>query len=88
LQWFLDPANHKQAVQVTAKFTKRPPTAFEGWAFTKEDEYRDPWAWPDIEAFQRNVDQLQEIGMLPKKLDVTKYADLSLVTEAKKRIEK
>jgi sulfonate transport system substrate-binding protein len=88
LQWFLDPAHHKEAVDITAKFTKRPASAFEGWAFTKEDEYRDPWAWPDMAAFQRNVDQLYEIGMLPKKLDVTKYADLSLPTEAKKRIEK
>ncbi len=86
LRWFLDPANHKQAVEITAKFSKRPPEAFEGWVFTREDHYHDEWAWPDMSAFQRNIDQFYELGMLPRKVDAAKYADLSLVTEAKKRI--
>lgn len=88
LRWFLDPANHKEAAQVTAKFTKRAPEAFAGWVFTKEDHYHDPWAWPDLEAFQRNVDQFYQLGMLPSRLEAAKYADLSLATEARKRIQK
>jgi len=87
LQWFLDPKNHKEAVQILAKFTKRPPEVFEGWVFTKEGEYHDPWAIPDMVAFQRNVDQFYDIGLLPKKIETAKYADLSLVNEAKKRIQ-
>jgi ABC-type nitrate/sulfonate/bicarbonate transport system substrate-binding protein len=88
LRWFLDPKNHKQAVEITARFTKRPPEAFEGWVFTKADHYHDEWAVPDMEAFQRNIDQFHELGMLPRKVEAAKYADLSLVTEAKKRIQR
>ena len=42
LRWYYDPANHKEAVALTAGFLKRPPAAFEGWLFTKRDFFRDP----------------------------------------------
>ena len=35
LRWFYDPANHKEAVALTAGFLKRPPAAFDSWLFTK-----------------------------------------------------
>ena len=34
-RWYLDPANHAEAVQIAASFAKSPPALFESWLFTK-----------------------------------------------------
>ena len=39
-------------------------------------------------ALQRNVDVVYDLGFVKKKLDIKKYADLSLVKEAKARLDK
>jgi NitT/TauT family transport system substrate-binding protein len=84
--FFLDPANHAEAVAILAKVTKRKPEFYDSWAFTKADYYRDPAALPDLDALQRNVDLQVELGFLRKSVDVKKYADLSLVGEAAQRL--
>lgn len=86
LHWFLDPKNNKEAVAITAAFTKRPAKAYEGWAFTKGDFYRDPNATPDIATLQRNLDTIHELGVLKKKIDVRPHVDLSYLEAAKKRL--
>ncbi|MGE5268054.1 MAG: ABC transporter substrate-binding protein [Thiohalocapsa sp.] len=86
LRFFLDPANHAETVAILAKATKRKPEFFESWAYTKEDYYRDPAGLPDLDALQRNVDLQKELGFIRKSVDVKKYADLSIVEEAAKRL--
>ena len=72
--------------KIASKITKAPPERF-GWLFTKNDTYRDPNLMPDLDALQRNVDTMQELGFVKKKIDIKKYADLSLVEEAAKRLK-
>jgi NitT/TauT family transport system substrate-binding protein len=86
LTWFLDPKNHDEAVKITAAFMKRPASAFEDYAFTKKDFYRSTTATPDIAALQRNIDLMQELGVIKQKVDVAPYVDLSYLDAAKKRL--
>src|SRR5215216_5214026 len=85
LRWYLDPANHKEAAQITANFLKRPPASFEGWLFTSRDFYRDRNGVPNLKALQNNIDKVKDLGFIERSLDVTAFADLSLVEEAAKR---
>ena len=85
LRWYHDPANHKEAVTLTAAFLKRPPAAFEPWLFTKQDFFRDLDGKPDITVVQDSVDKVKQLGFIKETVDVPKYADLSLVEEAAKR---
>lgn len=86
LHWFLDPANRKEALQVVMDVTKRPLGAID-YAFTENDYYRDLDAVPNLKALQNSIDVTVKAGVLKKGLDVEKYADLSLVKEARKRIK-
>ena len=86
VHFYLDPKNHAEAAKIASKITKAPPERF-GWLFTKQDTYRDPNLIPDLDALQRNVDTTQELGFVKKKIDIKKYADLSLVEEAAKRLK-
>jgi sulfonate transport system substrate-binding protein len=88
LRWYLDPANHDEAVRIVADFTKLPPEAFAGWIFTAKDQYRDPDDRPNLEAVARNLRTQKEAGFLDIDIDVAKYADLSLVEEAARRLNK
>jgi NitT/TauT family transport system substrate-binding protein len=86
VHWYLDPKNHDEVAQIASKITKAPPERF-GWLFTKADTYRDPNLLPNLEALQRNIDTTRDLGFIKKPLDVQKYADLSLVKEAAKRLK-
>ncbi len=86
LRWFLNPANRPEALQITAAFLKRPVAVYEGFAYTPKDYYRDPGALPDLEALQRNIDQLVELGILPRRIEVKEHADLSILEEARRRL--
>jgi len=85
LRWYYDPANHKEAVALTAGFLKRPPAAFESWLFTKKDFHRDPDGKPDLQVVQSSIDKVKELGFIKETLDVSKHADLTIVEEAAKR---
>jgi len=85
LRWYYDPANHDKAVALTAGFLKRPPAAFESWLFTKRDFHRDLDARPDLKVVQSSIDKVKDLGFIKETVDVSKYADLSLVEEAAKR---
>jgi sulfonate transport system substrate-binding protein len=84
-RWYLDPANHDEAVDIIARFTKQPKSEFAGWVFTKDDYYHDPDARPNLEALQSNLRDQKALDFLKIDIDVTRYADLSLVDEAAKR---
>src|SRR6185437_7022895 len=85
-RWYIDPKNHDAVAQIASKITKAPPERF-GWLFTKADTYRDPNLVPNLDALQRNVDTTRELGLVKKPIDIKKYADLSLVREAAKRLK-
>jgi sulfonate transport system substrate-binding protein len=85
-RWYNDPANHQEAVATIAKLTKQQPSEID-FVFTDHDFYRNPTGKPDLAGIQRNLDMENEMGALKTKIDVTKYADLSLVEEAGARLK-
>jgi NitT/TauT family transport system substrate-binding protein len=87
VRWYLDPKNHDQAVQIAARITKLRPELFASWLFTNREYARSPDLLPDLGALQSNIDVQRELGFLKRPLDVNKYADLSLVREAARRIK-
>jgi NitT/TauT family transport system substrate-binding protein len=86
LRYLLDPAHHKEAVELLAQVTKREPSFYDAWAFTKQDYFRDPAALPDLDALQSNIDLQQSLGFLRAKVDVKKQADLDIAKEAAQRL--
>jgi sulfonate transport system substrate-binding protein len=84
-RWYLDPANHKEAVAIAARLTKQPPERFDSWLFTAKDYYRDPGLKPNLAALQANIATQKELGFIKSDIDVKKYADLSIVEEAARR---
>jgi sulfonate transport system substrate-binding protein len=87
LKWYMDPANHAEAIKLVTDFTKTPPALWDSWLFTHKDLYHDPDGMPDLDALKRNIASAQEMGFVPKTLDPKEYADLSLVEEAAKRLK-
>ena len=85
LHWFYDPANHNEAVEITARFLRRPPALFADWLFTKRDFYRDLDGKPDLHVIQESIDKVQELGFIRESVEASKYADLSLIEEANRR---
>ena len=86
VHWYLDPANHKEAMEICARITRQPAERFE-WAFTNKDNYRDPDMVPDLDALQHNVDMTHDLSLVAKTIDVHKYSDLSVVREAAARLK-
>lgn len=86
VRWYLDPKNQKEAAEIAARVTKQPVERF-GWLFTNADYYRNPDMIPDLKALQSNVNITKELGFVKDDIDVSKYADLSIVEEALKRLK-
>jgi sulfonate transport system substrate-binding protein len=87
LHWYNNPDNHDEAIKAVTDFTKTPPELWSSWLFTKGDLYHDPAGLPDLGALQRNIHDAHDLGFVPADLDPKKYADLSLVEEAGKRLK-
>jgi NitT/TauT family transport system substrate-binding protein len=85
-RYLLDPAHRAEVVNLVTEVTKQKPDLYESWVFTKQDYYRDPDGLPNLRALQANVDLAKQLGFLRSGLDVAKYADLSLVQDAAKRL--
>ena len=86
VRWYLDPANHREAMDIAGRITKQPAERFD-WVFTKRDNYRDPNMMPNLGALQANVDTVKDLGFVRASFDVKKYSDLSIVEEAAKRLK-
>ena len=87
MRWFLDPKNREEALAIAIEATKQKRTALE-YAFTSADFYRSPDCVPVIEAAQREIDESVKLKILPKSVTLAPtYVDLSLIEEAKKRID-
>jgi sulfonate transport system substrate-binding protein len=85
-RFYLDPANHEEAVAIVAKITKQPPERFAEWLFTKKDYYRNRDGLPDLAALQANIELQRKLGFLKTGFEVKKYADLSFALGAVKRL--
>ena len=85
-RWYLDPANHDEVMQIASRVTRQPAERF-SWVFTKQDFYRDPNLLPNLKALQSNVNMTRELGFVKIDIDVPKFADLSFVEEAAKRLK-
>ncbi len=86
VRWFTDPKNHEEAITLVAAFTKQPKENLYR-LFTKEDNYRDQNAEPNLTSLQANLDLQKEMGIQKTKIDVSRYADLSMVHEAAARLK-
>ena len=86
LHWFYDPKNRDAAFKIVADFTKKQPSEYADWFLTKQDNYRDQNAMPNLKALQNNLNVQKKLGLLTADIDVAKYADISLVTDAAKRL--
>jgi len=87
VRWYLDPANHDEAVQIAARLTKQPPERFAGWLFTNKEYSRSRDLLPNLTALQSNIEVQRELGFLKGPIDIQKYTDLSLVQEAAARLK-
>lgn len=87
VRWQMDPKNRDEAVGTLARLIKKKPEDLRPWLFTGQDIYRDPNAVPNVEALQRNVDLLHELGFIKERLDVRQHADLSLIETARDRLK-
>ena len=87
VRWYLDPANHKEAVAIAARFTKQPPERFDAWLFTAKDYYRDPDLKPNLAALQANIATQKQLNFIKSEIDIKKYADLSIIEEAARRLK-
>jgi NitT/TauT family transport system substrate-binding protein len=87
IRWYLDPANHDDAVSVVASYTKLPAASLDGWLFTQRDYYRNPNGLPNLDALQKNVAAQAKLGLIKADLEVAKCADLSLIEEAARRVK-
>ena len=90
-RWYIDPANHDEAVKIAVEITKAPPERWNSWLFKKDgqngDYYRNPEGKPDLDALQKSIDLQVQYGFAKEKIDVKKYVDLSVVEEAAKRLK-
>ncbi len=86
LAWYSSPANHAASVKLIADYMKQTPDKLD-WVYTTKDTYRPLDGKPDLDALQSNMNALQELGFLNRKINVRDYADLSLLDEAAKRLK-
>jgi sulfonate transport system substrate-binding protein len=86
VQWYLDPANRKEAMEIAGRVTKQPAERFD-WLFTERDNYRDKNMMPNLAALQANVDLVKDLGFVKTSIDIKKHSDLSIVEEAAKRVK-
>lgn len=87
VRWFLDPKNRDEALAITSAVTKLPKEKL-AFAFTKDDFYHSPDARPELESVQKEIDEAVKLGVLKEPVVISpKHVDLSLIEEAKKRID-
>jgi NitT/TauT family transport system substrate-binding protein len=87
VRWYLDPANHNEAVAIAVRVTKQPAAIFEFWLFTNKDYFRDPNMLPNLIALQANVDEQKALGFLKGDIDIKGHSDLSVISEAAQRMK-
>ena len=86
-RWMYDPKTRPEALKLVAEVTKQPAENFVEWVFTAADFFRDPNCLIDVERFQKNIDDLHELKILPMTMKVAPHIDNSLAKEAAARVK-
>jgi NitT/TauT family transport system substrate-binding protein len=86
LRWAWDPAHRDQAIARVAAATRQSPDLLGRYIFTHKDNYQDLNGRPNLVAIASNIHAQRELDFIKADVDVTRYADLSLVDEAAKRV--
>jgi sulfonate transport system substrate-binding protein len=87
INWALDPAHRDAVIALVSGATKQPPERIASFLYTDRDFYRDPGARPNLDALQHDMETQKSLGLIDAPLDVRKYADLSFIDEAAKRLK-
>jgi NitT/TauT family transport system substrate-binding protein len=86
-RWILDPKNRDAALAIAAAVTKQSREELD-YAFTDQDLYHSPDAVPNIAVVQKDIDEAVDFKLLPSRIEVApRYVDLTLVADAKARID-
>jgi sulfonate transport system substrate-binding protein len=86
-RWMFDPKTRMDAIQQVSDATKIPVQQYSDWIYTSKDYYYQPDALIDVQRLQNNVDRMNELGVIPTRIDVTPFVDLSVAKEAAVRIK-
>jgi NitT/TauT family transport system substrate-binding protein len=87
-RWAHDPKTRMEAVAILAKAAKQPVESFADYLLTTNDtSTRDLDARIDIVRLQRNIDSMAAAEVTPGRIEAEKYVDMSMVDDAKKRIQ-
>src|SRR3984957_4690211 len=79
LAWYYARANREQAIQIVSDFTKSPKDVLNSYFATDRDYYRDPSACVSAETIQKPLDAMFEEKLIDRRIDVTKYLNVSLL---------
>jgi len=79
LNWYYDKANRKKALELVSSLTKSPVDVLDGYFATGKDYYRDPNGCVPAIAIQKPIDAMVTEGLVPQKVEASKYLDLSLL---------
>jgi NitT/TauT family transport system substrate-binding protein len=79
LNWYYNKANRKKALELVSGLTKSPVDVLDGYFATGKDYYRDPNGCVPAIAIQKPIDAMVTEGLIPQKVDASKYLDLSLL---------
>ena len=82
LTWFYDPANRQAAIAMVSDFTKSPKAVLDSYFATGRDYYRDPQGCVSAAAIQKPIDAMVEEKLLERRVDVSKYLDMSFLPKA------
>jgi sulfonate transport system substrate-binding protein len=85
-RWYLDPKNHGEVAAIASRLTKQPAERFD-WPFTRRDYYHAPDMRPNLDALQKNVAMMKDLGFVKADTDVRKHADLSFIEAAAQRLK-
>ena len=85
-RWYLDPKNHGEVAAIASRLTKQPAERFD-WPFTRRDYYHAPDMRPNLDALQKNVAMMKDLGFVKAETDVRKHADLSFIEAAAQRLK-
>jgi NitT/TauT family transport system substrate-binding protein len=78
LNWLYEPKNREKAIEITANLTKTPAAALETYFMRgNNDYYRDRGGCLKAAGLQYVVDAMVEEGLLPQKVEMSKYLDTS-----------
>ena len=88
VRWYYDPANRDESIKIVAEASKVPEAVLRRYIFTQDGDYwRSMEAVPDLDALQRNLGFIKELGLSRQDINVKDHADLSIAAEAAARLK-